>query len=584
MGLSVRVQGDQTAAAVKFDEKTIVGKDGFFRVGRTAEGQWWLIDAQGKPFYYKGVTSINRAGSQGGRRAKPNNYAPSVDAKYGWLKDKQPFAKATIDRLVEWKFNALGAWTTEEFFEQQLPYTEILEFFYLGPSIADSMAAGEEVHGGSSHSLPDVFDPKWIAACEKKAGELCTPRRDSKLLVGYYTDNEIGFGEFDRPDRKINATTPTVTAMEPGLLQRCLAADPDRPAHKAARAFLNGKYGDDFAKMSQAWGIAFDSANSLRTAAAQKATFISAAYRADNEAWVERFASQYFKVAAESIRKSDPNHLILGCRWGGPPGPAVMAAMKGPWVDVLSANNYTDMMYERIDIYYQATGKPILIGEYNWNTDYHAGIPAPFEKPDTTPGERMYAKGRTNLHRVFEHPGIVGYTWYRWVHNGSGPSADPTLETGGLVNHKDEPWPRNIEALKVLNAEAESIRLAAARPHAALAAGRFTLTLPGGRWSARGDAVTTARSTIGLTLAAGKPAGDLTGDAITGRLVESQVSPDEIRLVLDVTYGTARFQALEGKGHYTVTVRPLARHYEGWFQGEFAGKKVEGPAYLWPEQ
>lgn len=51
---------------------------------------------------------------------------------------------------------------------------------------------------------------------------------------------------------------------------------------------------------------------------------------------------------------------------------------------------------------------------------------------------------------VDAHPGVVGYTWYRWNH-----------EKGGLVDHADNPHEENIAVLKKLNAEAENIRRAA---------------------------------------------------------------------------------------------------------------------------
>ncbi|MCG8318067.1 MAG: hypothetical protein MI921_01080 [Cytophagales bacterium] len=40
---------------------------------------------------------------------------------------------------------------------------------------------------GKKHKLPDIFDPGWEVAIDKKARALCSPLRDSRDLVGYFT-------------------------------------------------------------------------------------------------------------------------------------------------------------------------------------------------------------------------------------------------------------------------------------------------------------------------------------------------------------------------------------------------------------
>lgn len=329
------------AGELQFDPKTVAGKEGFYRVGKTTDGQWWFIGPEGKPFYFKGCTSINRAGTIGGRRAVPGPYATVVDAKYGWLQNKQPFVDAQLKRLRDWGFNALGAWTTVEFFGQAMPYTEIIEFWKVGPYLDYEFPADAEVYGGKKFRVPDVFDSQWVADCDAKAKQLCTPRRDSRQLVGYFTDNEINFG-----DRGYV------------LLDICRKGNPNMPVTKAARAFTGTR-----------------------------------------QEWVRVFAGRYFQTAHDLIRKHDPNHLILGCRFGGPPGPEVFAAIT-PWTAVVSANNYRIGFYEKMDEYYRATGKPILNGEFNWWSDLFRG-------------RTQFQKGEASLRKVFTHPGVVGYTWYR---------------------------------------------------------------------------------------------------------------------------------------------------------------------------
>ncbi len=104
---------EKLLASVEFDPKTILGQEGFFRVGQSVNGKWWFIDPDGKAFYHKGSTGLN-AGKSGGRRAN----LPPVS---------QQTAKQWVGYLKAWGFNAMGAWTTPEFFDQNLPFTEIIE-------------------------------------------------------------------------------------------------------------------------------------------------------------------------------------------------------------------------------------------------------------------------------------------------------------------------------------------------------------------------------------------------------------------------------------------------------------------------
>ena len=167
-------------ASVKFDPKTIRGQKGFFQVGQSIHGKWWFIDPEGKAFYHKGVTGLN-AGSSGGRRA---NLPPVSQRK----------AKQWISYLKAWGFNGMGAWTTPEFFAQNMPFTEIIETFYEKPWLKTK--------------FPDVWDSQWSENIDTKCKQLCQPLRNNKMLLGYFLDNERGFMEVLGHNETIIANAP----------------------------------------------------------------------------------------------------------------------------------------------------------------------------------------------------------------------------------------------------------------------------------------------------------------------------------------------------------------------------------------
>ncbi len=450
---------------VTLDPATFRGTAGFFRVGQDTQKNWWFVTPDNKPMYYRGVTSINRAGTSGGRRAKDGVYATAVDANYP---NRLAFAEAQVRRLREWHFNALGAWCTDEFYDlsvdgSPMPYTEILEFGYVGPQIV-----------GPGIWLPDVFDTAWQKAADEWAAKICTPHKTRTALIGYFTDNELTWAQSRGEDLAQQADP---NARKRGgqmlLLQHALSLPESSGTFKAAWSFVSERYHNDLQALSEAWGIKILSSDTVRAMnprfthsvvgdgsthpdkilRAQPQAFdakqgppnliTSAKYFADQEAFSRLFAEQYFRRCAEAIRKTDPDHLILGCRFGGPPGKAVLQAMKKDWVDVCSANNYRENMAERMTSYHRATGLPVLNGEFA----YHSGEFALREKTQ----EGMAKRGLGSLQKLFEEPGVIGYTWYRWVQGDGQPLSC------GLVNIDDNPRQIHVQTLTAANASADEI-------------------------------------------------------------------------------------------------------------------------------
>jgi hypothetical protein len=77
-----------------------------------------------------------------------------------------------------------------------------------------------------------------------------------------------------------------------------------------------------------------------------------------------------------AIRKVDPYHMVMGARFVGKPIDAVLKAA-AEWNDVISINSYPSTSerngppMSRIAAIYNATNKPIIIGEFA----YKANVP-----------------------------------------------------------------------------------------------------------------------------------------------------------------------------------------------------------------
>ena len=548
---------DDELSKIRFDSTTIKGKAGYFRVGKSVDGQWWFIDAGDSPFFYKGVCAINRAGTQGGRRAKAGPYARAVDKKYRYKHNPDTFVYATFKRLESWYFNAMGAWTTEEFFNKGMAYTEILEFFKEGPFIEQS---------GRKRKLPDIFDPEWEVAIDKKARALCSPLRDSKDLVGYFTDNEIGFGQTN--DFGLDPGFVNAGRFGFSLLRETLGSEPDRSAYQFAWNFVMEKH-KTLENLSKAWNVNITSKESVRKLNQNRLPIESDVYLEDAKAFSLIYARSYFKLVNEAIKRYDPNHLILGCRFGSPPDEGILDAMK-PWVDVISQNNYRPTMYERCDYLYEQTGLPVLIGEFSWNTDLFKRVPLPNEpEGGLDMKERMFRRGEITLLRAVTHPGMVGYTWYRWVQ----PASTAERFTDGLVDYDDN---EDIHQtlLEKINPELERIRLTQSKKvfdPAKDLTGQVKLSVSGLRpeWD----------HMLNLTVTNGAWEKELYGWQMAGKVLEGSLDANQASLKINVNFHTwkHRNKVFEGgEGNYNLSLQRNGRKMKGTFTGDYNGKKVKG--------
>jgi hypothetical protein len=427
-----------------FKPETLRGTPGFFRVGQTRRGQWWLIDPRDRPFLSKGVASVNRFGRADGRSLPDGPYAAAVDKLYG-AKESEAFARAVLARLKKWQVNTLGPWTGPEFFDQGLACVEILDFRKFGPEI-----------NAFGAKLPDVFDSRWPGTCDRVAAGLCAPWKKSRELIGYFTDQELGWAPA-RGEKLL--VEPGVKKARLSLLQICLSLEPSSAAYHAAWEFALAARGGSLETLAHAWQVALPNKETLRQLTQAETALLAPNYLRDQENFSREIARRYFSACAAAIRRHDPNHLVLGCRFGGLPGAAVLAECVHPSVDVLSANIYRDTLFERLGDFHLAGGMPVLVGEFAWTGEVFMKRPAAHEPRGLTSVERMLRKGRTALQRAFTHPAFVGYAWHRWA---DAVGDAPPFGTG-LVHLDDSEAREHTELLGDLNAHAETLRRAVAR-------------------------------------------------------------------------------------------------------------------------
>ncbi len=371
-------------------ETGIRGKTtGYFHV-ETIGGVDWAIDPLGRGVLLVGTDWCNPRGSH----CQALGYSI-----YGrWVKGHYPsteaWAEETAARLGDWGFTFLPCGGDESLYYRTLAHANAADRIYF----SHRMCRGDpdwrirEYRPAPCTAFPNVFHPDFEKACDWWARQRCAPYRDDPWLVGYFIDNEL-------------AWWGDVGANKAGGLFDLVAKKPDtHPAKQALVAFL-AERGASLRDVSTEIKIAF----------------------------LRLVAERYFAATAGAIRRADPNHMVLGCRFaGGPNGvhPVVME-VAGKYCDIVSFNHYPwadldqGVVFDSrsnpvpvTDLYREAhdcAKKPLFLTEWSFPA-LDAGMPCThgagqrfYTQAERVQASELYARTLLSL------PFFTGYSYFRWV-------------------------------------------------------------------------------------------------------------------------------------------------------------------------
>ena len=437
-----------------------------------------MVTPDGYAFYSMGVNHITPEGYY----APKLGYSPyenSILAIYG---SKEKWAEATRNRLREWGFNTLGGWSEQKYFPE-FPYTLQLDFSSLGGGLwmkenspkqsailkLLSPMAGQVPEtplpndldgtglkgllGWAKGIFPDVFDPEWEQKVYKEAERACAPRKNDPYLIGYFTDNELRFG----PDWRGLET----------MLDVYMKLAPAAPGKKRLVMFFRERYGNDFSAFEKVWKSGAHNFEELLEKDKLGASWWRERVRlqADVYAFDGVVAERYFSVSAGAIKKYDPNHLILGCRFHALGVTPEVIKAAGKYDDLLSINLYYITPLQNLLVrlignvdfsgwmknYYELSGKPILGTEFSYRA-ITSGLPntkgAPvtvFSQHDRGFGYGIYAQ---NCQKA---PYIVGYHWFNYMDEPKEGRYDGENSNYGLVNKDDRPYNALVKEITRVN-------------------------------------------------------------------------------------------------------------------------------------
>jgi hypothetical protein len=361
-----------------------------------------------------GVCCVNMGDS--GEKYDPQKPGYSAWRDYA---GPDPWADATLARLKAWGFTTIGGWS---------------DYAYLRRSKRMDLAFAPVLHIGASAGAPwfDMWDPKVIHTMEEVARDQILPIRDDPRLLGYYTDNEMGWW---------NAALWKITLEQKpqsGQRQRLV---------KLLRDRYRGHWGTllkDFDPEGVASFPGLENGGMLFLRPGGQGIRVMRLF-------LSIAAQRYYQLVHQIIRRYDRRGLILGDRYQSFYYPEVASAA-APFLDAVSTNlnaNWNDGTFARfyLDTLSGLTRRPIMIGEFymaamenrSGNRNDSSGFPVV-----TTQRER--AEGfRSTLSALMKTPFVIGADWFQYYDEPSHGREDGENYDMGLVDINDRPY-RGITA------------------------------------------------------------------------------------------------------------------------------------------
>ena len=392
----------------------------------TAEinGVKWLTDPEGKLFYSKGVNIVSP-----GKQSEKSKTAEAYYWANFYTSVEQWRAKVGA-QLRQWGFNTLGGWSDSS------------------PDLGLPLTVDLELGRHSRFHWFDPFEPQMEQKTLEKARELTAPYRNLPQLIGYFSDNEVGW-------------------WNSSLFIWFLKAPWENHTKHFLWQMIYDSYGGSWEALLADWspqGGAGDFEDLKKAGAGLKLRPGGNGIRL-----VDRFmsacAKRYYELMYKAIHSADPHALVLGDRLPLYYHQDAILAM-GDNVDVISTNYNIDVADGWVAPYYfeglrKLSGKPVLVSEFffaaaenrSGNRNETAGnIHA---KPGhlmtvATQAERSWGAGNALL-SFARFPNVVGAHWFQYCDEPLGGREDGEDYNMGLIDTANRPYEELTQDFTKLN-------------------------------------------------------------------------------------------------------------------------------------
>ena len=450
---------------------------GFWHVEKI-DGRDWAVAPDGQPAVLAGVDWVWPAGFH----CEALGYSPYgrfVETNYP---SREAWADETAARLHAWGFNFLGSGCDDALLAPRgFAHTAMLN---VGYSLAHDKDKEKAISPGLNRpgtAFPNVFHPDFEAAWDRAAAHAAEKYRDDPNLLGYYLDNELSWGGVSR--NRDEGMFDAVAALPEGhsarkALEQWLAGE--EVSHRDTETQSLGKDTTLLTPNGVREGVSRVSGEQIRAlnknlCGSVALCDITSVTHETKVAFLAFVAERYFSVAAEAVRRHDPNHMVLGCRFAGLGAHEAVLKAAARHCDIVTFNYYPWADLDQGVVFNRKDGRPMT----DVLRDFHDKVGAPllitewsFSALDTgrpcsdgagqrfrTQAERVEA-AELFARTLLSLPFMVGHAWFMWVDQ-------PALGFNkyfhedcnyGLVSEEGVPYPALTEMFTRLHRDAARLR------------------------------------------------------------------------------------------------------------------------------
>jgi hypothetical protein len=394
--------------------REVRGHDGFWRIAETDKGVWWFLSPQNKTEFLNGVTTVQPA-LRGRDPRGPNYLSDDWDGQADRVSLCR-WAERTLDRVQAMGFKNLGAWCNPVLHQFPAPMTQDLNVWHWVPYDAR------------------LYSADWRISAEVAIRQQAEPLRENKNLIGYYIDNELNWDD--------GAVGPRV------YFDQLPASDPNRC--EVVRVIRDTW--PSLNEFNRDWNTTFHDWSELEQHA-KLPVGEKKGYDLLQNRWLAHYARSYFEITTNLIRKYDPNHLILGCRFRGWAPPQVPQGARG-LTDAQSLNYYASdalLDFKTFRSISHLSNQPLIVSEYTFHAlDGRSGDRNMSRFPALVADQKARADGyRDMTTRLARVPYVIGADWFQWMDEPpSGRIGDGEDANMGVVDIHDKPYESLADAVR----------------------------------------------------------------------------------------------------------------------------------------
>lgn len=397
----------------------------------------WLAKPDGQRFFSMGVCVVNQGESE--RHFNPANPPYAAFQHY---QDSSQWAEATLKRLQSWHFTTVGGWSDFAALKQ----CREADVAFI-PVLAVGMTCG----------VPwlDMWDTNVIARMHEIARDQILPLRDDPRLLGYYSDNEMGW--WNSALLKLTLKQPSTSGQRQRLMQ-----------------LLRETYHNDWARLLKDFepegAASFQELDDHGMLYLRPGSQGIRVYRR----FLGLMAERYYELVREIIRTYDKRGLILGDRYQSFYYPEVARAAASS-VDVVSMNlnaAWNDGTFPRcyLDTLHALTDRPVIVSEFYMAADQNRtgnrNLTSTF--PVVATQKERAAGFRNTVEALARLPYVVGADWFQYYDEPAHGRDDGEDYNFGLVDVHDQPYEELTAMAQSLDPTAIKKEKHPARPDASL--------------------------------------------------------------------------------------------------------------------